>query len=357
MFKAIEEAKIASECRIFKTTDIVKRLGIIDPKRLHLKNYPIGNPVTVFNPSITVEDNVVKVYARVIFGYYMYVSAVAMFELDMNDLLSGYVNTRHYSAELVIYPNTRYDFWGTEDPRVYKLYDNVFMTYCGRTINYFNPAIRIERTLPVTAISSDGKKWRKCCVFTLPKPLRKDVISDKDAFLHLHDNKVLLFHRPHMSNEKFYLTVSKVPLEDFQNCLTGKEIREVEVQDTIIILEPAKFELKLGWSTPPVKVSTNEYVVLIHGVDKYVEAYRVFAVLLRVSNGDVKVLAVTPHYIMEPKTMYEVFGDRPYVVFPCGIARIDNKLLISYGAADSMIGFGEIELDLLLSIFDKGRIE
>ena len=362
MFKVVEEAKIASKLREFKTIDIVKRLGVISPQRLHLKNYPISNPVTVFNSSIVMENSIVKVYARVIFGYYMYVSAIAVFELDINDILSGYVSTCHYSAELVIYPDTRYDFWGTEDPRVYRVKDFLFMTYCGRTINYFNPAIRVERTLPVTAISSNGRKWKKCCVFTLSRDLRKNVISDKDAFLHFYDNQIFVFHRPHMSDEKYYLTISKASVKSIDRCIKtlndpNQGIEEVEVSDTNVVLEPAKFEVKLGWATPPIEVGSKEYIVLIHGIDKYIEAYRVFASLITFDNGIAKVKAVTPHYIMEPKAMYEVYGDRPYVVFPCGTVKIDDKLLISYGAADFMIGFGEIDISTLLSILDKHRID
>jgi len=363
MFRVAEEAKTANKLREFKTIDIVKRLGVISPQRLHLKNYPISNPVTVFNSSIVMENSIVKVYTRVIFGYYMYVSAIAMFEVDIDDIFSGYISTCHYSAELVVYPDTRYDFWGTEDPRVYRVRDVLFMTYCGRTINYFNPAIRVERTLPVTALSKNGRKWKKCCVFTLQKDLRKDVISDKDAFLHLYNNYAFIFHRPHMSDEKYYLTISKAPVENIDKCITetltnsNQKIEEIEVSNTTTILEPAKFEEKLGWATPPIEVGSKEYVVLIHGIDRYIEAYRVFAVLMSFENGEARIKAVAPHYIMEPRAMYEVYGDRPYVVFPCGVIKLDNNLVISYGAADFMIGFGEIDLSILLSILDKHRLE
>ena len=68
------------------------------------------------------------------------------------------------------------------------------------------------------------------------------------------------------------------------------------------------------------------------------------------------VRAVTPRYIMAPREPYEVYGDRPYTVFPCGAARIDDKLLVSYGAADYMVAFALIDVDELLAEIDRGRI-
>jgi len=59
---------------------------------------------------------------------------------------------------------------------------------------------------------------------------------------------------------------------------------------------------------------------------------------------------------MEPRESYEVYGDRPFTVFPCGMCRLDDKLLISYGAADSAAGIGEIDLIRLMEILDSNRI-
>jgi len=119
-----------------------------------------------------------------------------------------------------------------------------------------------------------------------------------------------------------------------------------------LVLEHAKFEEKIGWSTPPVKVD-GEYLFLLHSVDMKTKAYKVFAMLM---NESAEVTAVTPYYIMEPKESYEIYGDRPFTVFPCGAQIIDDSLIISYGAADSAIGFGEIDLTELMSILGSNRI-
>jgi len=183
----------------------------------------------------------------------------------------------------------------------------------------------------------------------MPDEIRSFVVSDKNAFM-FRAKELLLFHRIHMLNEKFYLSVCKVPdgvlnLDSFEEVIIGENITVLE--------EQAEFETKLGWATPPVKVN-DELLVLIHAVDKFMGVYRVFAVLM---NYEGLFTAVTPFYIMEPKEIYEVYGDRPYVVFPCGAGVKDGYLYISYGGADSVVCIGRIKLDTLLDILYENRIE
>ena len=333
-----------------KVNDIVKRLGVITPDKVHLKNYPIDNPVTIFNPAFIIENgDDIKLYARIVLGYFTYTSAVAELEIPISDIYSLKIMS-HYSADIVVYPSMKFDMWGVEDPRVYEINGKICMTYCGRTISYFNPAVRIERTLPVTAVRENG--WRKICVFRLPSGIRKHVVSDKDSFLVKEKEGYLLFHRPHLTNtyEKYHLTVSKVPKFSW-----NKSFREFTLGDTKVVFEPTKFEERMGWGPAPIKVG-KEHLFLIHAVDKEQVSYMIFAALLDLNKG-VQVKAITPHYIMRPRMPYEVYGDRPHTIFPCGAQKVDNKIIISYGAADSAVAFGEINLDNLMSILDKNRLD
>ncbi len=302
------------------------------------------------------------VYARVIVGYYKYVSAIVEIPVPLEDILHGQVSFNHYASTIIVMPSTKYDLWGAEDPRAYRLGDLVAITYTGRTISYFNPAVRRERTLPVTAIREHARwnhRWRKVHAYVLRRELRDRLISDKDAFVLESGGEYYLFHRPHLADEKWYLTVSKLPREAFapDRLEAATEIKEVEAYDTVWVLPEAPFELKVGWATPAYKLRTGEYIVFIHGVDREVEAYRVFAAHIELTGREVVVRAVTPTYIMEPKEGYEVFGDRPYVVFPCGLEEYEKgKLILTYGAADFMVGIAEVSLDDLLGLLDKGRI-
>ena len=345
MFKFFLKPEIEIH-RELKTRDIVKRMGVITAKRVKLVKYPIDTPVTIFNPSILIEESSVMVYGRIVLGYFTYASAIAEFSFSVEDLYTGKFSSLGYTAEITVLPDNKFDLWGVEDPRVYKIEERKLMTYCGRTVNYFNPAIRIERTLPITAIY-DGK-WKKLCVFKLPLELREHLISDKDAFLVEIENNLKLFHRPHLTDEKFYLVISDLP----ENPLDLKEFKEICVENPKLVLDNAKFEEKIGWGTPPVKME-KEYLLLLHGVERETKCYRVFAMLM---NKKAQVTAVSPYYIMEPRENYEIYGDRPFTVFPCGAQVIDNDLIVSYGAADSAIGIGKIDITELMSILDSSRV-
>ncbi len=361
MFPVARNAEELSAARENRTIDIVKRLGAISPHRIHLRNHPLGTPITVFNPALAVLDETVKLYARIILGYFLYVSAVIKIEFPIEDLYTGTINMCHYPGDIVVHPSIKYDVWGVEDPRVTIINNKLCMVYAGRTINYFNPHIRKERTLPILATMDEKGKWAKVCVFVLRRRLRSHVISDKDAFLvPTRSGDILLFHRPHMDDEEHYLVISKVPREvlDLIEKPTGT-IKEIEVTDTKVILQQAPFEIKLGWASPPIEVEPDTFLVLIHGIDREIECYRVFAALIKYDKDEgPRPIAVTPYYIMEPKTVYEVFGDRPYTVFPCGMWKIDeDRALISYGAADSSAAIGEISISELMSHLEKTRIE
>ena len=353
MFRSIDNVKEVSSKRKFESRDIVKRLGAIPPVRIHIKNHPIDVPVTVFNATAILREDLIYVYARVILGYYMYVSAIALVRIPVHDLFNGAINTSHYAAEIVIYPSTKYDIWGTEDPRIAEIDDKWYLTYTGRTVNYFNPVIRRERTLPVVAVSEnrDGRYWRKVGALVLPQYLRSHLVSDKDTFVvKTNAGEILVFHRPHLDDDTYHTLISKIDrLPEARN-----GIEEIEVKDSVVVLEAAPFESKIGWGAPPVEVGPNKYLAILHGVDKELEAYRVFAALIKYDPADdPRVEGVTPYYIMEPRELYEVYGDRPLTLFPCGFFKYDDKGIIVYGAADYVIGFAEVDINELLGIIES----
>ena len=51
--------------------------------------------------------------------------------------------------------------------------------------------------------------------------------------------------------------------------------------------------------------------------------------------------------ILEPELKWEVYGHVPNVVFSCGHVLLRERLLVYYGAADTVIGVGETDLPSL----------
>ena len=327
--------------------DIVERLVVITPDRINVENYPIKKPLTLFNASFCFEGDYMRIFARASFGYYTYTSSIIEFKVPMDHLENGFCG--EYSAEITIFPDNRYDFWGVEDPRYYRFNGRELLTYCGRTESYFESSPGMEKTLPVTAVRKENE-WVKRFVFRVPSRIRNFIVSDKNAFLFESREGTILFHRLHLLNGRFYLVASSVgsPLP-----FNGHGMAEIETGDALFVLDHHEFETKLGWGTPPVEVEEGSYLVLIHSVGKD-KVYRVFPALM-----DERGLftAVSPFFIMEPKETYEKYGDRPYVIFPCGAHPLGEKLYITYGAADSVIGIGSLEIDRLLEILRKGKID
>jgi predicted GH43/DUF377 family glycosyl hydrolase len=323
----------------------------------------VGNPIAAFNHSLAVVEGEARLYVRVILGYYKYVSAIAEVRVPLDDVENGDVNLNYYAGKLVAYPSTGYDFWGAEDPRVYTLpgFEGLFMTYTGRTRFYFEPPPGRLRTVPVTSYTRDYRSWVKIGVTVLPEGMRRHVVTDKNAFFTAVDGELFFFHRLHMDDERFYLVASRVQRKTLEEAVKAAEetgrMAEIEVRDTTVVLHPARFEAKNGWATPPIRLNGGKLLAFIHGVDRELTAYRMYAALLSYGSDGLAVEAVTPAYIMEPRTLYEIYGDRSYTVFPCGAWRLDRRrLLISYGAADYMAGLGLLNLDEVMAELDKGRL-
>ncbi|MBI4129844.1 glycosidase, partial [Candidatus Roizmanbacteria bacterium] len=76
--------------------------------------------------------------------------------------------------------------------------------------------------------------------------------------------------------------------------------------------------------------------------------YRVGAVLLDVTDLD-HVLSRLDEPILEPVAPYEVEGDRPDTVFPCGVILIGETLFVYYGGADKYTAVATIEFKKLLN--------
>jgi len=88
MFKTTPNNDELSNSRENKTVDIAKRLAVITADKIHIKRFPISNPITAFNPALIIDDEDVYIYARIVLGYYTYASAVAELRLTIEDCIT-----------------------------------------------------------------------------------------------------------------------------------------------------------------------------------------------------------------------------------------------------------------------------
>lgn len=314
------------------TTDIARRLGFVKPDHVVVPNAPRESPVAVFNPAMEVSMGRVVVYPRVVTGYYRYVSSIGVFDLELAAVLDGFrLERRSLKVELKIIPSSWADFWGAEDPRLTRVRGSKVITYAGRTAEYFRGGG--QRVVPVFAVERDGS-WEK-----VGYALTEGADNDRDAYIVEWEGDLYLFHRPTIEGKQI-LAVTR--LEEMPRGV-------LRVGSVEPVMEPEKWELKLGWASPPTPAAGG-LLALVHAVDRDLEVYRVFAVILRREGRRVRVAEVTRSYIMEPRDPLERYGDRPFVVFPTGAATVDGSLLVAYGAADTAVGLALIPGDELMSL-------
>ncbi len=341
------------------TNDIVKRVCVITARNIHLKNHPVENPVVAFNPGLyyNEKENTITLYARIVLGYFTYTSAIVETKIDVSDLFTtSSVFSLNVIGDIKVIPDILYDIWGTEDPRIVNIGGKKYMVYCGRTVWYFDKEKKDERALPVVARENEESgEWKKLAVFRMPGTWRKKVISDKDAFL-VESEKTgewYLFHRAHVKGNKFYCAYStlkkdEVELLKEEEVEENKAMKEIMIKRSSVPIINEKFEDKIGWGAPPLKIN-GKNIFIMHAVDKKSKAYRIFAALF---DERFSLEALTRTYIMEPREIYEIYGDRPYVVFPTGACCIDNKIVLAYGCGDSAIGIGVMDVDDLLFLLE-----
>ena len=172
---------------------------------------------------------------------------------------------------------------------------------------------------------------------------------NKDAFIHVFSGDLIhVFHRPVFERVPPSLWYGTLPLDSLEG-----EFRGLVVENNSILMVPADFEYNIGWGAPFLKID-DKYIAIAHarGVD---EVYRLYVVELEEDEEGFGITGISPYYVMEPKEVYEKYGDRPYVVFICGADIVDDEILISYGAADTFIAFAEVDIPTLLGSIKKIR--
>ena len=107
---------------------------------------------------------------------------------------------------------------------------------------------------------------------------------------------------------------------------------------------------RIGMGPPPLETSEG-WLVVYHGVRQTVSGalYRAGLALLDLENPT-RVLRRGSEWVLGPAEGYELTGDVPGVVFPCGLVHdaVTDELRLYYGAADTCIGVATASLPEVL---------
>jgi len=101
---------------------------------------------------------------------------------------------------------------------------------------------------------------------------------------------------------------------------------------------------KVGIAGPPIEINEG-WLLIYHGVN-FEKTYSLGLVILDKKNPE-KVIYRSQKPILQPVEEYERYGLVRNVVFSCGAVMIDDKLLIYYGGADTVLCVATYDLDEL----------
>lgn len=107
---------------------------------------------------------------------------------------------------------------------------------------------------------------------------------------------------------------------------------------------------RVGIGPPPLETEAG-WLVIYHGVRQTVAGslYRAGLALLDLEEPG-KLLRRCSEWVLGPETTYELMGDVPGVVFPCGLIRVEgtDELHLYYGAADTCVAMATASLPRVL---------
>ena len=217
----------------------------------------------------------------------------------------------------VFEPSTPMEKYGCEDPRLTHLDGRLLMTYTA-----YGDIFQIGITsILAKDLLNKHWNWGERC-FPFPNVRNKNAV----IFPRRINNRYVMLHR---LDPDIYIAYS----DDLWNWI-----------DSRLVMGPRSGRwdcLKIGAAGPPMEIDQG-WLLIYHGVDSN-RVYRLGAVILEKDNPE-RVIYRADEAIIEPCEVYERRGQVPNVIFSCGSVIRDEKILISYGAADSVIGVAPFDL-------------
>jgi predicted GH43/DUF377 family glycosyl hydrolase len=223
--------------------------------------------------------------------------------------------------------------YGIEDPRITPVGDEYLIAYTGFSTG--GPLVRLAATRDFRTYELHG---------TLMPPEDKDAALFPQTFA----GRWALVHRP----------IAITPGDMAHIWLSWSPDLHYWGEHTLLL--PARAggwwdANKVGLGPPPL-LTDRGWLLLYHGVRVTVAGaiYRLGLALLDAEQPD-RVLARSSEWVFGPQAPYELAGDVPGVVFPCGWTLADDgdTVHMYYGAADTSICVATASLRKLLDWLER----
>lgn len=334
---------------------LIKKEGIV------LDKTRLGFEVKgVLNPAVIQHDNAIHMFYRAVakgnystIGYCRFKSPLEVeerWEMPM------------------IYPQHDYEIHGVEDPRIVKIDDTFYISYC---------AFDGINALGAVVSSTDLQNWEKEGVIVAQIGFAefrrlaetKGRINERYLRYNHHENvaeidgkKVYVWDKnvvffPRRINGKIYFMHRVKPDIQIASVENLKDLTPgfwhhyyIHLQDNILLAPKYPHEISfMGGGCPPIETQEG-WLVIYHGVCDAVTGYvySACAALLDLENPE-KELARLPKPLFSPETEWEHKGEVNNVCFPTGTVLEGDTLYIYYGAADSRIACVSLKLTELVN--------
>ncbi|WP_254434257.1 glycoside hydrolase family 130 protein [Halobacillus sp. Marseille-Q1614] len=225
-------------------------------------------------------------------------------------------------SEPFIYPETKHETWGVEDPRVTLIDDTYYIQYSAAS----------QLGIGVGLITTEDFQ----------------TYERHGLMLHPENKDAAIF--PEKINGKYYTLHRPVP-----KGIGSPEIWIAESRDLIHwgnhqhllgLSEDGWDSGRIGGGAVPFKTEEG-WLEVYHAADKN-DRYCLGALLLDL-NDPSKVLAKTFEPILVPEADYEVNGFFNQVVFTCGVTLQNRNVRVYYGVADTSMAAADMSIDDILA--------
>ncbi|MBW2998090.1 hypothetical protein KY321_01000 [Candidatus Woesearchaeota archaeon] len=290
-----------------------------------------------FNGCPIEHDNHIHLVYRAISSNYYHTYSRRSIELSTIGITRSMDGLNFKNHEKFISPRHDWERYGCEDPRITKMDGKYYIFYTA--LSHF--PFRAEGIKVAVAISKDLK-----------------TIEEKNLVTPFNAKAMCLF--PEKINGEYWVLFSyntdKPPTKICMTSVSKMEDlwdedkwKKWEAGDKIALdlKRCPKDHVEVG--APPIKTKEG-WLIFYSYIKNYFSKNKVFGVeaILLDSKDPSKVIAKSEGPIMVPDAYYEKYGVIPDIVFPTGVIRRNNKLLLYYGGADTVTAVAEIDQKNLL---------
>lgn len=301
---------------------------------------PYSNIAATFNPTIIKHGKTFHMLVRAIPEGYQKIGPVNSFDDNYTSHLSLWEGATPTDFKLVnehaVTPDSAFDAYGVEDPRITKIGDTYYICYTSLAIGlgHENAGEGIRIAL---ASTRDFRTFKKHGV------IGPDIRS-KAGILFESNRQIYFMWKDEHVVERTMLSPAPVNFEESDAWQTFWQDHTIKHYQLLGPQQNAHEGRGIEPGAPPIL--TDEGLLLVYSSISLDFKWTISALLLD-RNNPAHILAKTIHPILIPEADYEIRGDVNNVVFPCGAVIENDTLYITYGAADTLCALASMPMSAL----------